>query len=90
MIAHVEILSQHAIVKQQLHVMVFLLVRPVLIGKVALDVEVLACFLLNKQFHVGRHEVNTALQAELLTYKGRFEDGLVTIVTERSARFKYG
>ena len=88
-VAYVEILAQHAVVEQQLHVVVFLLIRPVLVGKVALDVEVLARFLLHEQLHVGRHEVDAALQAQLLAHEGRFQEDLTAVVGERRARFEH-
>lgn len=88
-VAYVEILAQHAVVEQQLHVVVFLLIRPVLVGKVALDVEVLARFLLHEQLHVGRHEVDAALQAQLLAHEGRFQENLTAVVGERRAGFEH-
>ena len=85
----VEVLQQHTIVEQQLYVVVFLLKAAELVGTLSLDVVVLARFLLNEQPKIGRHQVDTALQAKPLADKRRLEDGRVARIASTLPSFLF-
>ena len=87
----VEVLQQHAVVEQQLYVVVFLLKAAKLVGTLSLDVIVLARLLLDEQSEISSHQVDTPLQAKPFADKRRLEDGRVTRIASRlSALFHSG
>ncbi|CCY81754.1 unknown [Prevotella sp. CAG:1185] len=82
----IEVVSQHAVIKQQLNIMRLKLqaLAARLCG--ALYVEVAPRLLLNKQAEVGGHEVDTALKAKTLADKRRLEHNSTAVVFAEHAR----
>ena len=85
----VEVLQQHAVVEQQLYVVVFLLKAAELIGTLALDVVVFARLLLDEQPEIGGHQVDTPLQAKPFADKRRLEDGRVARIASALPSFLF-
>ena len=83
-----EVLTQHAIVQQQLHIIGFQHHATMFVRSSRLNEEVLARLLLHQQFPVGCHQVNTTCNAEVLAYKRRFQDGLLPVVRLKEGLYR--
>ena len=75
-----EVTAQYTEIKKQLGIVFFELHAPLAVWTPHLDVEILARFLLHKHSEVGGHEVDTAVDTQLLTDKRRFQNGQVASV----------
>ncbi len=80
-VAELEVVLQHAVVEQQLHIVGLQLVAVVGgVRLVPLDVHVPARLLLHEQPAVGGHEVHAALDAQCLAYERGLQDGFLAVV----------
>ena len=75
-----KIIIQNAEIEQHLDIMLLHGNATMGILAVALDKHVTPRLLLHEKPHVCRHEVDTALQSQLLTDKGRFEDSFRQVI----------
>ena len=71
-VALAEVITQHAIVKQQLHIVVLTL-QTMTVVTLILNLHVLASLLLHEQAHILRHQVDASLKPQPFAYKRRFE-----------------
>lgn len=79
--AAVEVILEDAKIKQHLHVVFLDVKRSVLVGSLAGEIEVLTRFLFHQQLKVGRHQIDTSLDAQLLAYERGFQYGFVFVVS---------
>ena len=70
-----EVAAQHTEVEQQLGIVLLELHASFGVGALYLDVIVLARFLLDEHPEIGRHEVDAAVDAELLTDERGLQNG---------------
>ena len=71
-----EVVAQDAVVEQQLHVVVFLMLG---VGQRAFYLHVAPRLLLHQQVQVARHQVDTPLQAQPLAYERGLEQRLLAL-----------
>ena len=80
-VAQLEVMLQHAIVEQKLHIVRLQLITVIAwVCLMGLYVHVASRFLLHQQFAVGGHQVHTSLDAECFADERRFQDGFLPVV----------